>query len=249
MRLFQSLSRASLSLTAMLAMTSASQAVIVLGNGDTVNLGALMATGSDRKFIVDDKMFTFKYVTTPNFDIQQFDITGYISASTNQYGLRNVGFDMTGPFVDGGVNDLTVQDMNLNYTVEILPEFFERGVRLSDTRLAFNGSAAGTGSFARVAETVFETDTGNLLGNMNVFSNAGPPPSEQLSEEKDWAAINQNSGYRSFELNKNIKMFANTAGGFAVCSFVRQDFSQIPSPGAFALLGFAGAVAGRRRKA
>ena len=72
---------------------------------------------------------------------------------------------------------------------------------------------------------------------------------EQLSEEKDWAAINQNSGYRSFELNKNIKMFANTAGGFAVCSFVRQDFSQIPSPGAFALLGFAGAVAGRRRKA
>jgi uncharacterized protein (TIGR03382 family) len=44
-------------------------------------------------------------------------------------------------------------------------------------------------------------------------------------------------------------MFANTAGGFAVCSFVRQDFSQIPGPGAFALLGFAGAVAGRRRKA
>ena len=126
-------------------------------------------------------------------------------------------------------------------------EYYARGVRLSDTRLAFNGSAAGTGSFARVAETVFDTDTGTLLGNMNVFSNAGPPPSEQLSEEKDWAAINQNGGYRSFELNKNIKMFANTDGGFAVCSFVRQDFSQIPGPGAFALLGFAGAVAGRGR--
>ena len=249
MRLFQSLSRASLSLTAMLAMTSASQAVIVLGNGDSVNLETLLAVGSDRKFIVDDKLFTMKYVTTPDFDIMNFSITGYISATTNQYGLRNVGFDLTGPFVDGGPNDQHVQDMNMQYTVEILPEYYERGVRLSNTRLAFNGSSSGTGSFARVAETVFETDTGNLLGNMNVFSNAGPPPSEQLSEEKDWAAINQNGGYRSFELNKNLKFFANTEGGFAVCSFVRQDFSQIPGPGAFALLGFAGAVAGRRRKA
>ena len=126
MRLFQSLSRASLSLTAMLAMTSASQAVIVLGNGETVNLAALMATGSDRKFIVDDKLFTFKYVTTPSWDINQFDVTGYISANTNQYGLRNVGFDLTGPFVDGGINDQVVHDLNLNYTVEILPEYWER---------------------------------------------------------------------------------------------------------------------------
>ena len=249
MRLFPSLSRASLSLTAMLAMTSASQAVIVLGDGDTVNLGALMGTGSDRKFIVDDKLFTFKYVTTPNFEINNFDITGYISKTTNAYGLHNVGFDLTGPFVDGGPNDQTVQDMNLQYTVEILPEYYERGVRLSNSRLAFNGSAAGTGSFARVAETVFETDTGNLLGNMNVFSNAGPPPTEQMSEIKDWAAIYQNSGYRSFECNKNLKFFANTDGGFAVCSFVRQDFSQIPGPAALSLLGVAGAMAGRRRRA
>ena len=249
MRLFASLSRASLSLTAMLAMTSASQAVIVLGNGDTIGLEALLAVGSDRKFIVDDKLFTMKYVTSPDFDIHSFSITGYISQTTNQYGLHNVGFDLTGPFVDGGVNDQHVQDMNMQYTVEILPEYWERGVRLSNTRLAFNGSAAGTGSFARVAETVFETDTGNLLGNMNVFSNAGPPPSEQLSEVKDWAAINQNGGYRSFELNKNLKFFANTDGGFAVCSFVRQDFSQIPGPAALSVLGFAGAMAGRRRRA
>ena len=249
MRLFPSLSRASLSLTAMLAMTSASQAVIVLGNGDTIGLEALLAAGSDRKFIVDDKLFTMKYVTTPDFNIHDFSITGYISQTTNAYGLHNVGFDLTGPFVDGGPNDQHVQDMNMQYTVEILPEYWERGVRLSNTRLAFNGSASGTGSFARVAETVFETDTGNLLGNMNVFSNAGPPPSEQLSDVKDWAAINQNGGYRSFELNKNLKFFANTDGGFAVCSFVRQDFSQIPGPAALSLLGVAGAMAGRRRRA
>lgn len=247
MRLFPSLSSASLSLVTMLAINSASQAVIVLGNGDSIGLEALLAVGSDRKFIVDDKLFTFKYVTTPDFDIHSFTVTGFISATTNQHGLHNVGFDLTGPFVDGGVADQHVQDMNLQYTVEILPEYWERGVRLADTRLSFNGSAAGTGSFARVAETVWATDTGELLGNMNVYSNAGPPPSEKLSEEKDWAAINQNGGYRSFELNKNIKMFANTTGGFAVCSFVRQDFSQIPGPGALSLLGVLGAITGRRR--
>ena len=249
MRHFATLIPSATFLSGVLLVTSASHAVIVLGNGDTVNLGALMSTGSDRKFIVDDKLFTFKYVTSPNFNINQFDVTGYISQSTNQYGLHNVGFDLTGPFVDGGPNDQTVQDMNLQYTVEVLPEFWERGVRLSDTRLAFNGSAAGTGSFARVAETVFETDTGNLLGNMNVFSNAGPPSSEQLSDHKVWSDIFQNSGYRSFECNKNLKFFANTDGGFAVCSFVRQDFSQIPAPGAAALLGLSGLVAGRRRRA
>ena len=99
-----------------LFLSAAANAVIVLGNNDTVNLGALMATGSDRKFIIGDKLFTFEYVTTPNFNIQQFDITAKILAP-NQYGLNNIAFDLTGPFVDGGVNYQTVQDMNLQYTV------------------------------------------------------------------------------------------------------------------------------------
>ena len=245
MRLVSSLSLASLPLAASLVITSASQAVVVLGNGDTVNLNALMSNGNDHKFIVNDKLFTFEYVTTPNFLISDFSITGYISETTNPQGLHNVGFDLTGPFVDGGVVDQTVQDMNLQYTVEILPEYYAQGVRLWDSRLAFNGSSAGAGSFARVAETVFNVDTGRLLGNMNVFSNAGPPPSEQMSEERIWG----NGGFRAFECNKNVKLFAGEAGGFAVCSFIRQEFSQIPGPGALSLLGVIGAVTGRRRNA
>ena len=159
-----------------LFLSAAANAVIVLGNNDTVNLGALMATGSDRKFIIGDKLFTFEYVTTPSFNIQQFDITAKILAP-NQYGLNNIAFDLTGPFVDGGVNDQTVQDMNLQYTVAVLEEAYNRGIRLCDTSLAFNGSSGGIGSFARVAETVFNVDTGQLLGNLNVFNNFGPPPS------------------------------------------------------------------------
>ena len=230
-----------------LFLSAAANAVIVLGNNDTVNLGALMSTGSDRKFIIGDKLFTFEYVTTPSFNIQQFDITAKILA-TNSYGLNNIAFDLTGPFVDGGVNDQTVQDMNLQYTVAVLEEAYNRGIRLCDTSLAFNGSSGGIGSFARVAETVFNVDTGQLLGNLNVFNNFGPPPSVQYSEGKDWCKEYGTDGYRAFQCNKNLKFFANTDGGFSSCSFVRQEFSQIPAPGAFALLGVAGILGTRRRR-
>ena len=230
-----------------LFLSAAANAVIVLQNNETVNLGALMATGSDRKFIIGDKMFTFEYVTTPSFNIQQFDVTAKILAP-NQYGLNNIAFDLTGPFVDGGVNDQTVQDMNLQYTVEVLPEYYDRGIRLCDTGLSFNGSSGGIGSFARVAETVYAVDTGQLLGNMNVFNNFGPPPSIQYSEVRDWCKEFGTDGYRAFQCNKNLKFFANTDGGFASCSFVRQEFSQIPAPGAFALLGVAGILGTRRRR-
>jgi len=230
-----------------LFFSAAANAVIVLQNNETVNLGALMSTGSDRKFIIGDKIFTFEYVTTPNFNIQNFDVTAKILAP-NQYGLNNIAFDLTGPFVDGGINDQTVQDMNLQYTVEVLPEFYERGIRLCDTGLAFNGQAGGTGSFARVAETVFAVDTGQLLGNLVVFDNAGPPRTTQYQDVKDWCEIYGTQGYRAFQVNKNLKFFANTDGGFASASFVRQEFSQIPAPGAFALLGVAGILGARRRR-
>lgn len=82
---------------------------------------------------------------------------------------------------------------------------------------------------------------------MNVFYNFGPPATIRLADEIDFTAQNP-LGYRSLECNKNLKFFANTDGGFSSCSFVRQQFSQIPAPGAFALLGIAGVVAGRRRR-
>ena len=232
---------------AALLASAGAQAVIVLENNQTVNLGALMATGSDRKFIIADKLFSFEYVTSPSFNIQNFDITAKISESTNQYGLHNIAFDLTGPFVDGGVNDQTVQDMNLQYKVEILPEYYDRGIRLKDCMLAFNGSSGGQGSFARVAESIFDTDTGRLLGNLNVYNNFGPPPSILLQDQIDFMATHP-EGYRSLECNKNLKFFANTDGGFASCSFVRQEFSQMPAPGAVALLGIAGITGSRRRR-
>jgi len=53
-----------------LAATSA-HAAIVLGNGDSVNLGALLATGSDRTVIIDDKIFHFDSFTSSAFEVNK----------------------------------------------------------------------------------------------------------------------------------------------------------------------------------
>ena len=49
------------------------------------------------------------------------------------------------------------------------------------------------------------------------------------------------------EVNKDVQFYA-VPGGSSSASFVRQTFSQIPTPGAMALLGLAGIFAGRRRR-
>ena len=57
-------------------------------------------------------------------------------------------------------------------------------------------------------------------------------------------------GFRAFEVNKDIKFFANTPNSFSTASFIRQEFSQImaPAPGAIALLTAVGMISTRRRR-
>ena len=233
-----------------LAAGGAAHAVIVLGNGESVNLGALFAAGSDRKVQIDDKLFTFESVRSSTFQSSDFSVVGFISANTNSYGLHNVGFDLTGPFGDGSPGNGGMSEMNLQYTVEVLPEFYARDVRLCDTALAFNGSAGGTGSFSRVDETVFDLDHNQFLGNLSAFWNAGPPPEWRLSDYADWCELTGARGFRALEINKDLKFFANGANGFSTASFVRQEFSQImaPAPGALALLAAGGILGARRRR-
>lgn len=233
-----------------LVLGSQASAVIVLGNGDSVNLGALFAAGSDRKVQIDDKIFTFESVRSSTFQSSDFSVVGFISANTNQWGLHNVGFDLTGPFGDGTPGNGGMSEMNLQYTVEVMPEFYARDIRLCDTALAFNGSSGGTGSFARVDETVFDLDANRFLGNLSAFYNAGPPPAWRLSDYADWCEITGLHGFRALEINKDLKFFANGANGFSTASFVRQEFSQImaPAPGAIALLAAGGMLGARRRR-
>jgi hypothetical protein len=233
-----------------LVAASSSHAVIVLGNGDQVNMSTIFAQGGDRKVLIDDKIFTFESYTSSQFSMSNFTVIGFVSAGVNQWGLHNVGFDITGPFGDGTPGDLIGHELNLQYTVEVTPEAYARDVRLCDTHLTFNGAANGNGSFSRVDETVWDLDTNTFLGNMSAFDFAGPPRSTRLTDARDWCQIYDTHGYRAFEVNKDLKFFARTAADFATASFVRQEFSQImaPTPGAAALLGLGGAFARRRRR-
>ena len=230
-----------------LLLAGSAHAVIVLGNGDSINLGALMGNGSDRTVIIDDKMFTFESFTSSQFDANLFSVIGFISAGTNQYGLHNVGFDLTGPFGDGTLGDTLVHEMNIQYSVSVLPSYYERGVRLCDARLTFNGSAGGDGSFSRVDETIWDLDTNTYLGEMDVYDIAGNPNVTKLVHGMDFCDLYGTNGYRAFEVNKDLKFFAAHENDFATASFVRQEFSQIPTPGCLALLGLGGLVARRRR--
>ncbi len=233
---------------ALLGMAGQASAIIVLGNGDTVSLGTVLAPGSDRMVQINDKLFWFESYTSSHFDPSQITMIGFVSTNPNQYGLRNVGFDLTGPFGDGTPGDQSVHEANLQYTVSVDPASYARGIRLCDARLTFNGSSSGTGSFARVDETIFDSDANVLLGNLAVYDNAGPPRDTRLTDMADYCEIFQSDGYRAFEVNKDMKFFAAEASGTATASFVRQEFSQIPTPGALGVLGAAGLVALRRRR-
>lgn len=235
-------------LLAILAPMTAAEASIVLNNGESVNLAALLAPTSDRQFIIGDKRFTFESFGSDVFNPASFSVIAFVSQNPNQYGLYNIGFDLVGPFGDGTPGSEDLHEMNLQYTVEVLPEYYAMGVRLCDVGLTFNGSAGGTGSFSRVDETVFDLDTNQYLGQLSAYDFAGPPRVTDLNEHVDFCEVFGGPGYRAFEVNKDLKFFAATAASYATASFVRQEFSQVPAPGAIALLGTAGLLATRRRR-
>jgi len=216
------------------------QATIVLGNGQVINLATLMSM-EDRRVEIGDKVFNFESYTSAYFPSATVSLIGFISDSTNQYGLHNVGFDLTGGFGDANPGSDQVHEANLQYSVAVQDSYYRQGVRLHDAALLFNGDAEGPGSYARVDETIIDLDTNTLLGNMFVFNNS----TTKLQDHLDFGT----TGYRAFEVNKDLKFLAATADGISSCSFVRQEFSQVPTPGALALLGVSALVGARRRRA
>ena len=219
--------------------TTTAQATIVLGNGQVINLATLMSM-EDRRVEIGDKVFNFESYTSAFFPSETISLIGFISEATNQYGLHNVGFDLTGGFGDANPGSGQVHEANLQYTVAVQQSFYEQGIRLHDAQLLFNGDAEGLGSYARVDETIIDLDTNTLLGNMFVYNN-------ETTKLVDHIEFTQ--GYRAFEVNKDLKFLAALPDGISSCSFVRQEFSQIPTPGAIALLGVSGLVGSRRRRA
>jgi hypothetical protein len=232
--------------TATILAAQAAQASWTLGNGDTLSFTDLFAAGSDRTVFIDDKRFVFDSFASQDFRLQDITLVGFLSLNQGGGGFRNVGFDLVGGFADNP-GDQQVSEANLQYTVEVNPDAYAQGLRLCDVRATFNGGVSGDGSFARVDESVFDLDTNQFLGQLSVFNLAGPPADQRFVDYRDFCEQNP-EGFRAFEVNKDFKFFSPTSTGTASASFIRQEFSQIPAPGAFALLGLAGVVGHRRRR-
>lgn len=232
-----------------LAAASSARASWTLGNGDTVNMADVFAVGSDRTVYIDDKVFVFESAASQHFELRDITLIGFISTATNGHGFRNVGFDIVGGFGDAFPGDGVISEMNLQYQVSVNESAYEQGLRLCDARLTFNGSSSGIGSFSRVDETILDLDTNTFLGNLSVYDVYGPPRETLYVDWEDFCgdADGAAQGFRAFEVNKNLKFLAPGDHDAASASFIRQEFSQIPAPGAIALLGLAGLTSRRRR--
>ncbi len=215
------------------------QAIFVLGNGVSRPLTDIL-NSSDRKFQVGDKIFTVLTYNSVALPASGVAIQGYIANMP----LSGIGFDLTGGFGDVP-GDTTISDIVFRYTVEIDPTFYNNGYRLVDTSLVFNGNATGAGSYSRVDESIFNFETGGLLGTRQVYDIAGPPP---LTRREDGQNLPGTAGYRKLEIIKDIQFFAVGPNSTATASFVRQAFSQVPTPGGTALCGIAGLMMLRRRR-
>lgn len=236
MSLRTSLTLAALSLA---ACASSAQAVFVLGNGQSIGLSDVL-NSNDRQFQVGDKLFTILTWSSPDFTPNTVSLTGFIASNP----LTGIGFDITGGFGDATPGNTAFADFVIRYTVEIAQPFLDQGFRIVDSELTFNGNATGTGSFARVDESVldFNLPAGqNLIGQKQVFSIAGPPASQDLQDRLVFTPRTK------LEIIKDVQFFA-TAGGTSSASFVRQSFSQIPTPGAMGIMAVGLLAIARRRR-
>ncbi len=212
-------------------VSNGSAAVIDITSG-TVTMSQLVGNS----FIVGDKEFFVDFYTPFGIAASQVTIRPV------NFGLNGIGFDLVGAWNDVPGDGASV-GFDLGYRAQVRAPFVAQGYRIVDAHLAFNGSASGPGSFAKVAESMFNQANGAPLGNMLVSANGGIPQGE-------WV-LNQSIVFAPvIEVNvvKNFQLFANGASGTANTSFIRQTFSQIPTPGGVTLLGLAGLAAARRRR-
>ncbi len=239
----KSLALCALAAAGLAATASTSRAAITLTNGQSVNLDTVLAS-ADKTVNIGDKTFVFLSYTTVSLAASQISIVGFIAPNP----LQGTGFDLTGPFGDTSPGDTNINEFNIRYTVEVMPSFAALGYRITDSELAFNGNATGAGSYARVDESIFNYNGipgQNLIVTPRAFIYGSGTPAPVLQDQRIFGP----PGFLKLDVNKDVQFFANGVNGSATASFIRQSFSQVPSPAGSALLGLAGLVAARRRRA
>ena len=223
------------------------------------HIGTLPETGLSlseligHAFLVDDKEF---FITS--FDSTTIDPTTILVLPVN-LGLSAIGFDLVGAFGisddDNGGLGGTI-GFTLAYTVDVLTP----GFLIEDANLAFDGFAEGgdddgtpgdDDAMATITE-VIKTLGGGQLATLGTFAMSG-------MDDQDWVMIDKAffAPQTSISVLKTVLLFADEDDmppyppfddNGASMTFIRQTFSQIPAPGALALLGVAGLAGGRRRR-
>ncbi|MEM1166764.1 MAG: hypothetical protein AAGI30_10800 [Planctomycetota bacterium] len=186
-------------------------------------------------FIVDDKQFDIEFYASATV------FPGELFIVPVDFGLFGRGFDLLFELADRP-GDFMMTGFTLEYDVTVIHP--DPGYLIVDNILQFNGFAAVDGSIAEVNETVIDGVTGALVGEKTVFADGGLPRETWRLEDRL-----EFDGVRSLNIVKDFLLFAPQQNGVADASFIRQTFSQVPSPGTVALLGIAGVSVVRRRRA
>ena len=212
--------------------------------------GVALSEVVGNQFRVRDKLFTIQSFSSPpnQFDASQLTILPFVAGNP----LAGIGFDITGAMQDFVRGDELISDFTLEYTVEIVddpgtPDVDESEWFITDNTLSFNGTSGGEpGSLVRVNETVFNFETGELIGQKEVFDIVRESDGVQETQLQDMLEFDP---IRKLQIVKDVELFAATDCCDATISFIRQSFSQIPTPGTATLLAGAGlGLTARRRR-
>ena len=198
-------------------------------SSESVNLAELVA-GDVPGFIVGDKIFTGFSYSKVGLDMpsaENVEVLGFRDPDGNW------GLTLHGTFSDFPGNGPS--DALIRFMVEVTPEAFARGLRISDAHLFLSGVGVQEDSFFSVDETFFESNE-----SLNVFRSTINGDTSQLS---DWAFFDPT--LRKLTVTKDVfARAADNATGPARATAIDQSFSQeiIPEP-ATALQSLIGVVA------
>lgn len=221
-------------------------ATIVLADGEAVSLQAIFGEGGDRVVRIGDKEFVFG-VFESAFAAHGITLTARIAPTANEYGLHDTGFDLGGSFFDVFLSDDQPSMMSIGFTVTVLPEAAEQGVRLCDAWMQFDGDASGVGSYAQVVEHLIAPPNGESIGELEVYDRV-TLAGDELTRRKHSLEFCGTGGFTSITVEKTASFFGAPVGGMASATLIEQRFSQVPAPGPLAVALTAGLMGRRRRR-
>ncbi|MFM1867548.1 MAG: hypothetical protein RL591_956 [Planctomycetota bacterium] len=239
----------SCSTVAAAALTPYASATIVLADGESVSLEAIVGAGGDRSVRIGDQEYFFG-VFESHFAASGITLTARINDIANQFGRFDTGFDLAGGFSDLLSSNEEPSLMSIGFTVTIVLEAAKNGIRLCDAWMQFDGDASGVGSYAEVIENLIAPPAEELIGALEVFDRV-TLEGDEVTRRKDaveFCGPDGRGAVSSVIVEKTAAFFARPVGGAASASLIEQRFSEVPSPGALALACLAGLIGCRRRR-